>query len=148
MIINKVLFTKAIVEGKPINIFNNGEMMRDFTYVDDIVESLIRLINKIPVSNKNFNKKDPSPSSSWSPYKIFNIGNSSPVNLMSYIKEIEISLGKEAEKIFLPMQPGDVKATFADTTSLNEWIDFKPTTSIKKGISEFVDWYLNFYKSI
>ena len=140
------LFTKAILEEKPIDIFNYGEMIRDFTYIDDIIRSLIKLINQPPFSNNNFDKENPNPSSSWAPYKIFNIGNSQPINLMEYIEEIEKATGKKAIKNFLPMQPGDVKSTASDTTLLEEWIDFKPITSIKKGISEFVDWYKDYYK--
>ncbi len=140
------LFTKAITEGKAIEIFNNGDMQRDFTFIDDIIESLVRLINKLPEPNNNFDKKNPDPSSSWAPYRIFNIGNSNPVSLMNYIFEIEKALGIEAKKNFLPMQPGDVKSTYADTTSLNSWIDFKPNTSIKDGVNKFIKWYLDFYK--
>ena len=121
-------------------------MLRDFTYIDDITESLFRLLHKPPVINKLFNKKDPDPSSSWAPYKVFNIGNSNPIQLMKFIEALEIELGVEACKDFMPMQPGDVQETFADTSSLEEWIDFKPKTSISDGIAKFVAWYREFYK--
>jgi len=139
------LFTKAIINNQPINIFNEGNMIRDFTYIDDVVESIIRLINKKPQINNNFDFLNPNPSKSWAPYKIFNIGNSNPINLMEYIKILEKELGIEAKKNFLPMQDGDVQKTEADTTLLNEFIDFKPNTSIKYGVKEFVSWYKDFY---
>ena len=140
------LFTKAIIEGKPIKIFNNGEMIRDFTYIDDIIKSMVSVIGKVPRSDKNFNTKKPIPSSSWAPYRVFNIGNSTPVKLMAYVDALENELGKKTEKILMPMQPGDVKATIADTSSLGKWINFKPNTSIEKGIHEFVKWYKSYYK--
>ena len=139
------LFTKAIFEGKPIKIFNNGEMVRDFTYIDDIVESLFRLIEKPAKSEKEFNYAHPNPSSSWAPNRIFNIGNSNPIPLMNYITEIENSIGRKAIKEFLPMQPGDVKSTYADTSNLESWINFKPRTSVKEGINKFISWYRSFY---
>ena len=139
------LFTKAIFAEKPIEIFNNGDMIRDFTYIDDITETLVRLLDKPPVMNNNFNRNNPDPSNSWAPYKLFNIGNSSPVSLMRYISALEDAIGKTAKKIFLPMQPGDVKTTSACTKSLEEYIDFKPQTSIQKGIDEFISWYKDFY---
>ncbi len=139
------IFTKAIIENKEIQIFNNGKMIRDFTYIDDIVESVYRLISKPPKSSNNFNKKKPNPSKSWAPFQIFNIGNSSPILLMDFIEEIERALGKKAKKKFLPIQPGDVLATSADTSSLEDWIKFKPKTKIKDGVEEFVKWYLEFY---
>ena len=140
------LFTKSIIDKKPIKVFNNGNMSRDFTYVDDIIESLIRVIEKPAQPNKDFNSSMPDPSSSWSPYKVFNIGNSSPVSLMEYINAIESSLGIKSIKEFLPMQPGDVRATFADTTELEKWTNFKPKTDIKTGVERFIKWYLDFYK--
>jgi len=140
------LFTKAILENKPIKIFNNGHMTRDFTYIDDIVESMFRLLNKKPSSNINFKKDNPDPASSWAPYKVFNIGNSNPIALMDYIKAIESSLGIEAKKEYLPIQPGDVPSTSADTSLLEEWIGFKPSTSVKKGVNKFVEWYKDYYK--
>ena len=140
------LFTKAILCGEPISIFNNGEMIRDFTYIDDIVESLSRLIFK-PASPKiDFDNALPNDAYSWAPYRLFNIGNSNPIKLMEYIEAIESSLGIKAKKNLLPMQPGDVKATAADTSALEEWIGFKPNTSVQKGVSNFVEWYKNFYE--
>ena len=140
------LFTKNIIEGKAIEVFNHGNMLRDFTYIDDIVSSIEKLIYKIPKENKEFDFIHPKPSESWAPYKIFNIGNSNPVNLMSYIEEIEKNLNLKAIKKFLPIQPGDVPATSADTSLLNNWVDFKPNTTIKYGIQQFIKWYLKFYK--
>ena len=140
------LFTKAIIEGKPIKVFNNGEMIRDFTYIDDIIKSMVSIIDKVPSPNKNFNTKKPVPNASWAPFRVFNIGNSTPIKLMTYIDALENEIGKKAEKIMMPMQLGDVKATIADTSSLKNWINFKPNTSIEKGIHEFVKWYRFFYK--
>ena len=139
------LFTKAIIESRPIKIFNQGDMIRDFTYIDDIIESVMRVMNKNPNPDLNFDKENPNPSSSWAKHKVFNIGNSNPVPLMSFVKAIENVLCKEAIKIYAPMQPGDVPATLADTSLLEDWINFKPHTSIEKGIKEFVNWYQEFY---
>ena len=140
------LFTKAILENKPIKVFNKGDMIRDFTYIDDIVESLIRLVDKPAKKDINFDFQNPSPSRSWAPYRIFNIGNSDPIPLMEFITAIEDTLGIKANKEFQGMQPGDVSSTSADTSSLEDWTGFKPNTSIKKGIKEFVAWYKSFYK--
>ena len=140
------LFTKAILSGEPINIFNHGEMKRDFTYIDDICESLVRIMDKPPSENKYFDKKNPLISSSWAPHKIFNIGNSTSINLMEFIETIENELGQKAIKNFLPMQQGDVKETLADTSLLEDWIFYKPSTNIKEGISRFINWYKSFYK--
>ena len=140
------LFTKAIIEDKPIKVFNNGDMLRDFTYIDDIVQSLTLLLDKPAESNKNFDAKNPNASISWSPYRIFNIGNSNPTPLLEFIKAIEDCLGKKAKKLYLPMQKGDVPATFSDSSKLFEWIKFKPNTSVKEGVSKFVEWYKYFYK--
>ena len=139
-------FTKAILNNEEIEIFNNGHMIRDFTYIDDIVESVYRLILKPPCSDLSFNKKDPNPAVSFAPYRILNIGNSSPINLMEYISAIEKIIGIEAKKKFLPMQQGDVKATFADTSFLFNLTEYKPNTSIIDGVREFVSWYKFFYK--
>ncbi len=139
------LFTKSILEREKIDIFNNGNMSRDFTYVDDVCESLIRVMNKIPYEDKDFDKKNPLLHSSWAPHKIFNIGNSKSINLMEFIETIEDELGQKALKNYLPMQPGDVKSTLADTSLLEDWINFKPSTTIKDGIKEFVNWYKIFY---
>lgn len=139
------LFTKAILNNEEIDIFNNGNMTRDFTYIDDIIESLIRLIQKVPTIDKHFNYLEPNPSSSWAPYKIFNIGNSNPTQLLDYVEAIEKATGIKSKKNFLPMQPGDVENTSADTNNLENWINFKPNTPISKGVEEFVRWYKNYY---
>ena len=137
---------KSIYEKKPITIFNHGNMIRDFTYVDDIVESLIRLINKPAKKNSNYDYLVNDASSSWAPYKIFNIGNSNPVNLMDYILEIEKATGIKAIKNFSDIQPGEVEKTSANTKRLEEWINFSPKTSIQDGVNEFIKWYKEFYK--
>ncbi|MBX0319598.1 NAD-dependent epimerase [Shouchella clausii] len=139
-------FTKNIIEGKPIKVFNNGEMMRDFTYIDDIIEGIIRLIDKKPEPNMDFNYTAPDPSSSYAPYKIYNIGNNQPVKLMDFIQTIEKHVGKKAKLEFLPMQPGDVQATYADIDDLTNAVGFSPNTSIDEGIGQFVEWYRSYYK--
>lgn len=139
------LFTKAIINNEPIKIFNNGNMMRDFTYVDDIVESISRLIQRKPEPNPQWDGKKPDPGTSYSPYKVYNIGNNSPVNLMDFINAIEEKLGIEAKKEFLPLQAGDVPETYADVKDLYRDVNFKPETSIKDGISNFIDWYREYY---
>ncbi len=139
------LFTKAIIEGNPINVFNNGDMIRDFTYIDDIVESLFRLLNKKPTADLSFKTDNPSPESSWAPYRIFNIGNSCPTPLNNYIKTIENELGIKAKRVSLPMQQGDVRVTSADCKELSDWIGFKPNTSINDGIRKFINWYKKYY---
>ena len=139
------LFTKAILSGEPIKVFNNGNMMRDFTYIDDIVESIYRLIQKKPEPNPNWDGKNPDPGTSYVPYRVYNIGNSNPVNLMDFITAIEEKLGIEAKKEFLPLQAGDVPATYADVEDLYNEINFRPQTSIKEGVSKFIDWYLDYY---
>ena len=139
------IFTKSILNNEPIKVFNNGKMIRDFTYIDDIVESLKRILNKPATPDYNFNKKNPNPSTSWSPYKIFNIGNSTPTPLIDYINAIEHELGLKANKLLVPMQLGDVPATESDSTELESWINFKPNTSIKFGVKKFIEWYKDFY---
>ncbi len=139
------LFTKAIFAKEPINIFNNGLMIRDFTYIDDVIESVFRLIKKPSIPNLKFNKDYPDPSTSWAPYRIFNVGNSRPINLMEYISELEEIIGIKAIKNYLPMQAGDVEKTEADVSQLENWINFRPKVSIKEGISNFVKWYKNYY---
>lgn len=139
------IFTKAILENKPISIFNNGHMERDFTYIDDIVQGIIKVLDSPPAGNSEWSGAEPDPASSSAPYKIYNIGNSSPVQLMAMISIIEDKLGKKAEKIMLPMQPGDVPSTFADVSDLINDMNYKPATDIKDGISRFIDWYLSFY---
>lgn len=140
------LFTKAILEGKPIDVYNNGKMRRDFTYVDDIVEGIVRLVPTIPSGNPEWNSDNPSPADSFAPYKIHNIGNNQPVELMDFIESIENAVGKKAIKNMMPIQPGDVPATYADVKALIESVGFKPDTSIEKGIKNFVSWYLDHYK--
>lgn len=139
------MFTKNILEGKPINVFNNGEMMRDFTYVDDIVEAISRLINKPALPNPEWTGESPDPGTSYAPYKIYNIGNNSPVRLMDFIEAIEEKTGKEAIKNYMPLQAGDVPATYANVEDLFRDIDFQPQTNIKDGVGKFVDWYVDYY---
>lgn len=139
------LFADAILHGRAIKVFNNGDMLRDFTYIDDIVEGVLRVIDHIPVGNPDWRAETPDPSTSTAPYKIYNIGNSQPVKLMDFIKAIEEAIGRPAEKIFLPMQPGDVYQTNADTTSLQQELGFKPDKPIKEGVKETMDWYRSFY---
>ena len=139
------LFTKAIIKGEPIQVFNDGNMIRDFTFIDDIVESLVRVLDKSASPDHNFDPNNPNPSTSKAPYRVFNIGNSNPIQLMTYIETIENALGTKAIKEFKPMQPGDVPVTSADTSALEEWVNFKPNTSVTEGIGEFVNWYLEYY---
>ncbi|WP_320675178.1 NAD-dependent epimerase [Prochlorococcus sp. MIT 1341] len=139
------LFTNAMLKGEPIKVFNEGNMIRDFTFIDDIIESVIRLIEKPAIPDKSFDPISPDPSSSWAPHRIFNIGNSKPTPLMEYINALEEALGIKAKKTYLPIQPGDVPATSSDTRALQEWIGFKPNTSVKEGVDRFVAWYRDFY---
>lgn len=139
-------FTKNILSGKPIKVFNHGKMERDFTYIDDIIEGIVRLINRIPVANKDWDEIKDSISTSFAPYKIYNIGNNNPVPLMSFINALEKALGKKAEKIYMDMQPGDVLRTYADISDLERDINFRPWTSIEDGLQKFVDWYREYYK--
>ena len=140
-----MLFTKAILADEPIQVFNHGDMMRDFTYIDDIVASVNETLFKTATPNSNFDAHHPDPATSHAPYRIFNIGNSQPVPLMQFIETIEDALGKKAIKKMMGMQAGDVKVTSADTSELNQWVNFKPNTSIKEGVNRFVDWYKNYY---
>jgi UDP-glucuronate 4-epimerase len=139
------LFTKAILENKPIDVFNNGQMQRDFTYVDDIVEGILRVIDHAPQGNPDWTGKSPDPSCSRAPYKVYNIGNSSPVKLMDFIEAIEKTLGKTAKKNFMPIQPGDVPATWADVSDLTRDLGYKPNTPIQEGVNRFIAWYKEFY---
>lgn len=139
------LFTKAILEGKPIDVFNHGQMKRDFTYVDDIVEGVIRVIDHAPQGQSDWSGQAPNPSISKAPYKVYNIGNSSPVLLMDFIEAIEKSLGMTASKNMMPMQPGDVPATWADVSDLEADLGYKPATSIQDGVDQFIAWYKAFY---
>ncbi|MFC1677240.1 NAD-dependent epimerase [Planctomycetota bacterium] len=139
------LFVKAMLEDKPIDVFNHGKMKRDFTYVDDIVEGVVRVIDNAAKPNEKFAGASPDPSISSAPYKVYNIGNSSPVELMDFIEAIEEALGKKATKNMLDIQPGDVPATWADVNDLQADLDYKPDTSVKTGVKNFVDWYRQFY---
>ncbi len=140
------MFTKNIIEGKPIDVFNYGKHRRDFTYIDDIVEGVVRTMDHTALPNEAWDPANPDPGTSMAPYRIYNIGNSQPVELMSYIEAIEDCLGKKAEKNLLPLQPGDVPDTWADTTDLVADVDYQPSTPIEVGVKNFVDWYLEFYK--
>ncbi|MFA5577485.1 MAG: NAD-dependent epimerase [Tissierellaceae bacterium] len=139
-------FTKDILEERPIKVFNHGNMERDFTYIDDIVEGIVKLIDRIPVPNKNWDESKDDLSTSFAPYKIYNIGNNNPVKLMRFINALEKAIGKEAEKIYMDMQPGDVVRTYADVSDLERDIGFRPATSIEEGLQKFVDWYMEYYK--
>lgn len=140
------LFTKAILEGRSIDVFNYGKMQRDFTFVDDIVEGVIRVSEKVPQGNPAWSGASPDPGTSYAPYKIYNIGNNSPVELLRFIEVLEDALGKKAQKNMLPIQAGDVPATFADVDDLIADVGFKPATSIEDGIGRFVAWYREFYR--
>lgn len=140
------LFTKAILENKPIKVFNNGEMKRDFTYIDDIVEGVSRVMEKIPKPDPDWSPKNPDPSCGKVPYKIYNIGNNNTVGLMEFIEAIEDELKIKAKKDFLPLQPGDVPATWADVDDLIRDTGFKPNTNVKDGVRNFINWYRDYYK--
>ena len=140
------LFTRAILEGKPIDVYNYGKMQRDFTYIDDIIEGVVRVIDKIPEPNPEWSGETPNPSTSYAPYKLYNIGNNNAVELMHFIEVLEDCLGKKAEKNLLPIQAGDVPATYADVDDLVRDVGFKPSTSIEEGIKEFVRWYKDYFK--
>lgn len=139
------LFTKAILKGEPIKVFNNGDMLRDFTYVDDIVEGVKKVLFKTPEKQQNRSGKSPDPSSSKAPYKVYNIGNNNPVKLLDFIEAIETNLEIEAKKEMLPLQPGDVPSTYADVAGLMKDFDYKPNTSHTEGIARFIKWYKSFY---
>lgn len=140
------LFTKAIIEGRAIDVFNNGQMVRDFTYVDDIVEGIIRVNDRPAEPDPAFDPTAPDPATSNAPYRVFNIGNNQPTQLMDYIAALETALGREAKKNFLPMQPGDVPATAASTVELEKWVDFNPCTAVTDGVARFVEWYKAYYR--
>ena len=140
------LFTKAILEGRPIDVFNHGNMKRDFTYIDDIVEGVIRTLDRTACANLGYDANQADPASSNVPYRVFNIGNNDPVPLLDFIAAVEDALGIKAEKRLLPMQDGDVPATYADTTLLNEWVGFAPSTTVQDGVARFVTWYRKYYQ--
>lgn len=140
------IFTRKISEGKPIDVYNNGKMKRDFTYIDDIVDGIIKLIPLIPEPNPNWNGENPDSATSFAPYRLYNIGNNQPVELMRFIKVIENALKKKAIINYMPMQPGDVPSTYADVDDLMNAVGFKPSTSIEEGIGKFVRWFREYYK--
>jgi UDP-glucuronate 4-epimerase len=140
------LFTRAILAGEPIDVFNYGKMQRDFTYIDDIVEGVVRVTEAIPGGNGEWSGSAPDPGTSYAPYRIYNIGNNNPVELLHFIKTLELCLGKEAKKNLLPIQAGDVPATYADVDDLMRDVGFRPATRIEDGIRKFVDWYVEYYK--
>ncbi|MFI8496567.1 NAD-dependent epimerase [Peribacillus butanolivorans] len=138
-------FTRNIIEENTIRVFNNGNMRRDFTYIDDIVEGIIRLLDNPPIYNKKWDRDNPDPSSSYAPYKIYNIGNNNPIKLMDFINTLENLIGKKARIEFLPMQPGDVKETYADISDLHADVGFYPATTVEEGLTQFVNWYNKYY---
>ncbi|MDE5882709.1 MAG: NAD-dependent epimerase [Muribaculaceae bacterium] len=139
------LFMDAILHDRPIKVFNNGDMLRDFTYIDDIVEGIVRIVDVIPEGNKDWDETNPDPATSPAPYRIYNIGNSHPTKLMDYIQCIEKAIGRKAKKEFLPMQQGDVYQTYADSSALAEATGFKPNTPLQLGIDRTVEWFKNYY---
>jgi UDP-glucuronate 4-epimerase len=139
-------FAKAILEGRPINVYNDGHMKRDFTYIDDVVESIVRVMDIIPTPDPQWSSDHPNPNTSLAPFRILNIGNEQPVELTEVIGLLEETLGKKAKRNLMPMQPGDVPATFADTADLAKLTGFAPRTPIKEGVQKFVDWYCGFYR--
>ena len=139
------LFTDAIRNGRPIDVFNQGAMVRDFTYIDDIVEGVIRVLDKTATPDPDFDPMNPDPGTSTAPFRVFNIGNGNPTPLMDYIGALEDALGMTAEKNMMPMQPGDVPATSADTSGLRDWVGFAPNTDVCDGVKRFVDWYIGYY---
>lgn len=140
------IFTRRIAEGKPIDVYNNGKMRRDFTYVDDIVDGIIKLIPKLPQPNPDWNGDHPDSATSFAPYRLYNIGNNQPVELLKFIEVIENNLGKKAIINFMPLQPGDVPATYADVEDLMKMVGFKPSTTIENGIEKFLEWYRSYFK--
>ena len=139
------LFTRAILEGRPVDVFNHGKMQRDFTYIDDIVEGVVRTLDRAPQPDPSFGRDQPDPARSWAPYQILNIGNHGPAGLLDYLDALEGALGRKTERRYLPMQPGDVPATYADTSRLTAWTGHEPGTPIREGIARFVAWYRQHY---
>jgi UDP-glucuronate 4-epimerase len=139
-------FTKAILDGKPIRVYNNGKLERDFTFIDDITDAIEKLIDEIPVENPNWDKMKSEPSTSFAPYRIYNIGNNNPVKLMDFISTLENKIGIKAKKQYLPMQRGDVYSTYADISKLTKIVGYKPSTDIEEGLSKFINWYKNYYR--
>ena len=140
------LFTKAILEDRPINVFNHGKMVRDFTFVDDIAEGVVRVLDRAATADPDFDAARPDPSRSSAPYRVFNIGNNDPVKLMDFIEAIESAVGKTAQRNYMPLQDGDVPATYADVSQLSEWTGFTPATPVREGVARFVDWYREYFK--
>ncbi|MGC2046210.1 MAG: NAD-dependent epimerase/dehydratase family protein, partial [Pseudolabrys sp.] len=140
------IFAKAIIAGESIKLFNNGNMRRDFTYIDDVVESVVRLVSRPAAGNPNFSGARPDPGSSSAPWRVYNIGNNKPVELLEVVRLLEEAIGKKAKRELLPMQPGDVPATYADVDDLMREVGFKPSTAIVDGISLFVDWYRSYHR--
>tara|TARA_E500000178_G_C16948663_1_gene720112 strand:- start:143 stop:1150 length:1008 start_codon:yes stop_codon:yes gene_type:complete len=140
-----MLFAKAILAGEPIRVFNHGRMARDFTYIDDIVEGVLRVLAKPATAAEGFDAAQPDPATSWAPHRVFNIGNSAPTPLLDFIAALESALGREAIQHLEPMQPGDVEATAADTAALEAWVGFRPATPMVEGVAAFADWYRQFY---
>ena len=140
------LFADAMLAGRPIDVFNHGDMRRDFTYIDDIVEGVVRVLDHPPAGNPDFDPGNPDPASSRAPYRVFNIGNAEPVALLDFIGAMEAATGVQAIKRLLPMQPGDVPATFADTSELSSLVGFAPRTDVREGVRRFVDWYRAYYR--
>ena len=140
------IFTRKIVNGEKIDIFNNGKHKRDFTYIDDIVEGVVRVSDKVVTANKDWNSDKPDPATSKAPYRLYNIGNNSPVDLMYFIELIEKNLGKKAGKNYLPLQPGDVPETYADVDALIDYVDYSPSTSIETGVKSFIKWFKDYYE--
>ena len=142
-----MIFADAILRGRPINVFNNGEMSRDFTYIDDVVDAIYRCFLKTPYPNIHFHENVPEPSTSFAPHRIFNVGSNNPTNLLNFIELLESSLGVKALKIMKPMQPGDVQETFADINSLKDWVNYHPKTLLDSGILKFAEWYKEYFNS-
>ena len=142
-----MIFADAMLRGQPIDVFNNGEMSRDFTYVDDVIDAIYKCCLKTPYSNVNFHEKKPEPSTSFAPHRIFNVGSNNPTNLLDFIELLEASLGVKEIKIMRPMQPGDVKSTFADVNKLKDWVNFSPKISFNSGILKFALWFKEYFNS-
>jgi UDP-glucuronate 4-epimerase len=140
------LFARAIVEGRPIDVFNNGDMIRDFTFIDDVVEGVVRALDKIPQLDENWSSATPDPATSAAPYRLYNIGNDKPHRLIDVIKELESALGRTAQKNFLPQQPGDMYATHANVDDLLRDVGYRPTTDLRSGIMAFADWFCDYYE--
>lgn len=140
------LFTKAILAGQPITVFNHGQMMRDFTYIDDIADGVVAAADRLPSAQPDFDKANPDPASSWAPYRVFNIGNSAPVGLMDFIATLEAALGTKATLDLQPMAPGDVPATYADMSQFEAWTQRTPQVRLQAGIERFVAWYRAYYR--